>query len=304
MATEPARTARLSYNGVEIDLPVIEGSIGPNVIDVRGLYRATGCFTFDPGFTSTGSCSSAITYIDGEKGELLYRGYPIEELGKHAKYVEVCFLLLYGHLPTRAEYDDFAGRVTVHTMLHEQMQHFFPRLPARCPSHGHHVRRCRRPRGVLSRLPGHRAGGSARDRLDSHDLQDADHRRMGLQVFRGAAVHIPAKRSRLRVQLPAHVLCGSLRDIRGQPRACQSDGPHFHAARRPRAKRLHFNGAACGQFRRQSVRLHRRRRGVPLGTSAWRRERGVPEHASRDRHTGPDRRVHQTRQGPETTPTG
>ncbi len=125
MSTEAQKTARLAYNGVEIDLPVIEGSVGPNVIDVRGLYKATGCFTFDPGFTSTGSCRSAITYIDGEKGELLYRGYPIEELGKHSNYMEVCFLLLYGHLPTRQEYDDFVGRVTIHTMLHEQMLHFF-----------------------------------------------------------------------------------------------------------------------------------------------------------------------------------
>ena len=125
METEPVKTARLTYDGVEIDLPVIEGSIGPNVIDVRGLYKATGCFTFDPGFTSTGSCRSGITFIDGERGELLYRGYPIEDLGEHSNYLEVCFLLLYGHLPTREEYDDFAGRVTIHTMLHEQMQHFF-----------------------------------------------------------------------------------------------------------------------------------------------------------------------------------
>jgi len=125
MSGSQTATARLAYGGKEIDLPVIAGSIGPKVVDVRKLYRETGCFTFDPGFTSTGSCRSSITYIDGEKGELLYRGYPIEELGERSNYMEVCFLLLYGHLPNQAEYDDFARRVTIHTMLHEQMQHFF-----------------------------------------------------------------------------------------------------------------------------------------------------------------------------------
>ena len=118
-------TARLTYRGKEIELPVIQGTAGPDVIDVRSLYRTTGCFTFDPGFQSTGSCRSAITYIDGDKGELLYRGYPIEELARQSNYLEVCFLLLYGHLPTAAESDDFIHRVTIHTMLHEQMQYFY-----------------------------------------------------------------------------------------------------------------------------------------------------------------------------------
>ena len=118
-------TARLTYRGKEIELPVIQGTAGPDVIDVRTLYRTTGCFTFDPGFQSTGSCRSAITYIDGDKGELLYRGYPIEELARQSNFLEVCFLLLYGHLPTAAESGDFTHRVTLHTMLHEQMQYFY-----------------------------------------------------------------------------------------------------------------------------------------------------------------------------------
>ncbi len=118
-------TARLTYRNKEIELPVIQGTAGPDVIDVRSLYRTTGCFTFDPGFQSTGSCRSAITYIDGDKGELLYRGYPIEELARQSNYLEVCFLLLYGHLPTAAESGDFTHRVTLHTMLHEQMQYFY-----------------------------------------------------------------------------------------------------------------------------------------------------------------------------------
>lgn len=125
MTESGQKTARLSYEGHELDLPVISGSAGPDVIDIRTLYRETGCFTFDPGYTSTASCRSAITYVDGDDGELLYRGYPIEELAEHSNYLETCFLLLYGHLPTAEEYADFTYRVTNHTMLHEQMQYFY-----------------------------------------------------------------------------------------------------------------------------------------------------------------------------------
>jgi len=107
------------------ELPVLEGSVGPRVIDVRRLYADTGHFTYDPGFTSTGSCQSGITYIDGDKGELQYRGYPIEQLAEHSDYVEVCYLLIYGNLPTTIQKDKFVERMTYHTMLHEQLHMFF-----------------------------------------------------------------------------------------------------------------------------------------------------------------------------------
>jgi citrate synthase len=106
-------------------MPVRSGSIGPDVIDVGRLYRDTGCFTYDPGFTSTANCSSKITYIDGDKGVLFYRGYPIEELAQRSNFLEVCYILLYGDLPTRAQYDNFRNIVTRHTMVHEQMTRFF-----------------------------------------------------------------------------------------------------------------------------------------------------------------------------------
>ncbi|MGF1659829.1 MAG: citrate synthase [Rubrimonas sp.] len=119
------RFATLTYGDKTVDLPVISGSVGPDVVDIRKLYAATGMFTYDPGFTSTAACSSAITYIDGDKGELLYRGYPIDQLAEKSHYLEVCYLLLYGELPTASQLEDFENRVTRHTMLHEQMVNFF-----------------------------------------------------------------------------------------------------------------------------------------------------------------------------------
>jgi citrate synthase len=108
-----------------IDLPVKSGSIGPDVVDIGKLYAQTGMFTYDPGFTSTAACESKITYIDGDEGVLLYRGYPIEQLAEHGDFLETCYLLLYGELPTAAQKVDFDHRVTRHTMVHEQMHRFF-----------------------------------------------------------------------------------------------------------------------------------------------------------------------------------
>ena len=99
--------------------------MGPDVVDIRKLYDEADVFTYDPGFTSTASCKSAITYIDGDKGELLYRGYPIEQLAAQSTHLEVCYLLLYGELPTKDQMDDFKARITRHTMVHEQMHYFF-----------------------------------------------------------------------------------------------------------------------------------------------------------------------------------
>ncbi|MFQ5955057.1 MAG: citrate synthase [Kiloniellales bacterium] len=118
-------TLIVNRTGQQCELPVLRGSDGPNVIDIRTLYKETGCFTYDPGYTSTGSCESKITFIDGEKGMLLHRGYSIEELAEHSDFMEVCYLLLYGKLPNRAEKEEFATTITYHTMLHEQMIYFY-----------------------------------------------------------------------------------------------------------------------------------------------------------------------------------
>ena len=120
-----AKKATLTVDGKTVDFPVLSGSVGPDVIDIGKLYAQTGMFTYDPGFTSTGSCDSKITYIDGDAGVLLYRGYPIEQLAEKGDFLETCYLLLYGELPTASQKADFDGRVTRHTMVHEQMARFF-----------------------------------------------------------------------------------------------------------------------------------------------------------------------------------
>ncbi|KKL07456.1 hypothetical protein LCGC14_2585830, partial [marine sediment metagenome] len=119
------KTAKLTFGDTEVELPMYSPSAGPDVIDIRKLYAQAGVFTYDPGFTSTASCDSTITFIDGDKGELLHRGYPIDQLASKSHFLEVCYLLLYGELPTAEQLEDFEGRVTNHTMLHEQMMNFF-----------------------------------------------------------------------------------------------------------------------------------------------------------------------------------
>ena len=117
-------TLSFSNGSPAIDLPVYQGSVGPDVIDIRKLYGQTGMFTYDPGFLSTAACQSAITYIDGDKGELLYRGYPIEQLATQCDFMETCHLLLYGELPNAEGKAKFSKLVTMHTMVNEQMQFF------------------------------------------------------------------------------------------------------------------------------------------------------------------------------------
>ncbi|HVA40479.1 MAG TPA: citrate synthase [Candidatus Binataceae bacterium] len=112
-------------NGRSIELPMLGGTLGPKVIDIRRLYADLGHFTFDPGYTATGSCESKITYIDGDEGVLLYRGYPIEELAEHSDFMEVSYLLLYGELPTAAQKTRFQRDITLHTMVNEQLTSFF-----------------------------------------------------------------------------------------------------------------------------------------------------------------------------------
>ncbi|MCI2398782.1 citrate synthase [Aliiroseovarius subalbicans] len=118
-------TAKLTIGDKELDLPMYSPSVGPDVIDIRALYAQGGVFTYDPGFTSTASCDSTITFIDGGKGELLHRGYPIDQLAEKSHYLEVCYLLLYGELPSATELEEFEGTITNHTMIHEQMHMFF-----------------------------------------------------------------------------------------------------------------------------------------------------------------------------------
>ena len=120
-----APAAKLESGGNDYNLNVHGGSIGPSVIDVSGLYGSSGQFTYDPGFTSTASCKSSITYIDGEEGILLHRGYPIEQLAEKGNFIEICYLLMHGELPNNDELQEFEQAITMHTMVHEQLQKFY-----------------------------------------------------------------------------------------------------------------------------------------------------------------------------------
>ena len=172
---ETAPTAKLEYGGKALVLDIQHGTVGPDVIDIASLYKDTGAFTYDPGFTSTAACESKITFIDGDEGVLLHRGFPIDQLAEHGDFLEVCYLLLYGELPTKAQKDDFDYRVTRHTMVHEQMSRFFTGF-----------RRDAHPMAVMCGVVGalsafyhdfdrHLGPLPAHDRVDAADRQDADH---------------------------------------------------------------------------------------------------------------------------------
>ncbi len=164
-------TLSFSNGGPSVELPVYQGSIGPDVIDIRKLYAQTGMFTYDPGFLSTASCQSAITYIDGDKGELLYRGYPIEQLAVNCDFLETCHLLLYGELPNADQKKTFSDTVTRHTMVNEQMQFFLRGF-----------RRDAHPMAVLTGL----VGGLSAFYHDSTDINNPEHREI-------AAIRLIAK---------------------------------------------------------------------------------------------------------------
>src|SRR5690349_21482381 len=129
LRTQTKPIARVEFDGKSVSLPVVEGTEGERAIDIEKLRSATGLITLDPGYGNTGACRSAITFIDGEKGILRYRGYPIEDLAARSTFLEVAWLLIHGELPTRAELDGFTHEVTIHTMLHQDFGRFFDALP-------------------------------------------------------------------------------------------------------------------------------------------------------------------------------
>ena len=125
MSNKETVTLTDNSTGKSYDFPLLPGTVGPKVIDIRSLYADTGLFTYDPGYTSTGSCESQITYIDGDQGVLLHRGYPIDQLAEQSDYLEVCYLLLNGELPSPEQKTKFDTEIRYHTMVHEQLNYFF-----------------------------------------------------------------------------------------------------------------------------------------------------------------------------------
>ncbi len=155
--------ATLTADGQTVDMPVRSGTIGPDVVDIRKLYAQTGLFTYDPGFTSTASCDSAITYIDGDEGVLLHRGYPIGQLAEQSSFMEVCYLLLNGELPSAAELTKFSTTISRHTMVHEQLSSFFSGF-----------RRDAHPMAIMCGV----VGALSAFYHDSTDIADAEQRRI------------------------------------------------------------------------------------------------------------------------------
>lgn len=230
--TDKKATLTINDSEAPIELGVLTPTLGPDVLDVRAL-GSKGYFTFDPGFTSTASCESKITFIDGDKGVLLHRGFPIEQLAKESSYLEVCYILLYGETPTPEEFETFKTTVTRHTMIHDQITHLFRGF-----------RRDSHPMAVLCGV----TGALAAFYHDALDVNNERHREitafrllskmptvaaMCYKYSTGPAVRLPTQRSVLCRQLPAHDVRHSVRRVRGEPGAGTRHGPHSDPARRP-----------------------------------------------------------------------
>lgn len=161
-----SQSIKVQIEGKEsLELPVLKGTLGNDVVDIRTFTKGSGMFTFDPGFVSTASCESKITFIDGEKGQLYYRGYPIEQLAENSDYLETCYLLIYGELPTAEQKEKFVATVTKHTMVHEQLTWFF--------------RGFRRDAHPMAMMVGV-VGALAAFYQDSLDISNPDHRRVAI----------------------------------------------------------------------------------------------------------------------------
>jgi len=198
-------TLSFSDGSPSLEMPIYKGNVGPDVIDIRKLYATTGKFTYDPGFMSTAACNSAITYIDGDKGELLYRGYPIEQLAAKGDFLETCHLLLNGELPNVQEKKDFDRLVSRHTMVHEQMQFFF--------------RGFRRDAHPMSVLVG-TVGALASFYHDSLDINDPHHREVSairLVAKMPTLVAMASKKQSVILrQFHAHDVLHTVRTLRGE----------------------------------------------------------------------------------------
>ena len=271
-------TLSFSDGSTPIDMPIYKGTVGPDVIDIRKLYAQTGKFTYDPGFMSTAACNSSITYIDGDKGELLYRGYPIEQLAVNCDFLETCFLLLNGELPNKEENLKFSDTVTKHTMVHEQMQFFF--------------RGFRRDAHPMSVLVG-TVGALASFYHDSLDINDPHHREvsairliakmptlaaMSHKYSVGQPFVYPRNDLSFSGQLPAHDVLGNPvpRITWSTPSSNARMDKHVHPARRSRAERLDIDRTS-GRFQQPGKPFRLYRRGghrFPVGPRSWRRQPG------------------------------
>jgi len=278
--------------------PLYNGTIGPQVLDVSKLYNEAGIFTYDPGFTSTGSCESKITYIDGDEGVLLYRGYPIEDLAEQGDFLETCYLLLYGELPTAAQKQSFDREVVSHTMIHEQMSRFFQGF-----------RRDAHPMAVLVGS----VGALSAFYHDLTDIRDPVQRMMTSVRIIAKMPTLAAMAYKYSIGQPFVYPKNDLSYAANFLRMCFAVPCEDYVSNPVVARAVdriftlhadHEQNASTSTVpgrldRRQSVRLHCRRHRLPVGSRSWRRQRSGAENARPDRLRRPHPRICQARQGPE-----
>ncbi len=221
------KMANLTIGNKSLDLPLRSGTAGPDVVDISQLYSDAKVFTYDPGFTSTAACESKITYIDGDEGILLYRGYPIEQLAEQGDFIETCYLLYYGDLPTPSQRREFEHAITHHTMIHEQMARFYQGF-----------RRDAHPMAVMVAV----VGAMSAFYHDSTDINDPRQREiasrrmiaklptiaaMAFKYHIGQPFVYPKNDLTYAGQFPAHVLCRAVRGVQGEPGSGARHGPIF-----------------------------------------------------------------------------
>ena len=271
-AGKPVKTASFTIGGKEVPLPVLTGTAGPDVVDIRKLYADADVFTFDPGFTSTASCESKITFVDGDEGVLLYRGYPIDELAENASFLEVCYLLLNGELPNAAEYKEFEKNITHHTMVHDQLNRFFQGF-----------RRDAHPMAIMTAV----VGALSAFYHDSTNIHDAKQREISAHRMIAKMPTIAAQTYKYSLGQPFVYprndldyaenflrMCFSVpaEDYVSNPVLVKAMNKLDDPAGGSRAERLDLHRAPCGIVRRQSLRVHRGGYCLPLGPAARRRQ--------------------------------
>jgi citrate synthase len=294
---KPAGKASLNYEGKDYEMPVFAGTQGPNVVDIRKLYDQADIFTYDPGFTSTASTESNITFIDGDKGILQYRGYSIGDLAEHSSFLESCYLLLYGELPTGAQMESFTHSITHHTMVHDQLASFFSGF-----------RRDAHPMAIMCGV----VGALSAFYHDSTDINDPKQREVASHRLIAKLPTIAAMAYKYHVGQPFVYPLNKLGYTENFLRMCFSVPAEDYVVNPVLAKALdtifilhadHEQNASTSTVRlavgRQSVRLHRGRHRLPVGPGPWRRQRGGTQDAGRDRHRRPHSRICRPRQGQE-----
>jgi citrate synthase len=286
------KSGTLTLGDKSYAFPVYEGTIGPDVVDISKLYSQADVFTYDPGFTSTASCESKITYIDGDQGILLYRGYPIEQLAEHGDFLETCYLLLYGELPTAAQKHEFDYLVTRHTMVHEQMSRFFQGF-----------RRDAHPMAVMVGS----VGALSAFYHDSLDISDPAQRNISAIRMVAKLPTLAAMAFKYSIGQPfvypkndLDYASNFLHMLYAVPCEEYKVNPVLSRAM-DRIFILHADHEqnASTSTVRLSVRLHRGGLRVPVGAGAWRRQRGRPEDARGNRLGQPHSGIHQACQGQE-----